>query len=129
MLDTDLAAPYALLQATVPVMRGRGWGRIILVSTGAGEEGSEGAASYATAKAGLIGLARSLAWEMGREGILVNVVAPGLTLTDRIRESVPSEVLERFAGRVPSRRLSSPVDIARLIVFLASEANGNISGS
>jgi 3-oxoacyl-[acyl-carrier protein] reductase len=128
MLDTDLAAPYALLQAAVPAMRGRGWGRIILVSSGAGEEGWQGAAAYATAKAGLVGLARSLAWEMGREGILVNVVAPGLTLTDRVRDSVPAEVLEGFAGRIPSRRLSSPGDVARLIVFLASEANGNISG-
>lgn len=128
MLDTDLAGPYALLQAAVPAMRGRGWGRIVLVSSGAGEEGWEGAAGYATAKAGLMGLARSLAWELGREGILVNVVAPGLTLTDRVRETVPPEMVERLAARVPSRRLSAPEDLAGLIVFLASEANRNITG-
>jgi 3-oxoacyl-[acyl-carrier protein] reductase len=127
-LETDLAAPYALLQAAVPAMRGRGWGRIVLVSSGAGEEGWEGATAYATAKAGLVGLARSLAWELGREGILVNVVAPGLTLTDRVRETVPAQIAEGFAARVPSRRLSEPEDLAGLIVFLASGANRNVSG-
>jgi 3-oxoacyl-[acyl-carrier protein] reductase len=128
MLDTDLAAPYALLQAVVPVMRGRGGGRIVLVSSGAGEEGWEGATAYAAAKAGLVGLARSLAWELGREDILVNVVAAGLTRTDRIRETAPAELMERIAGRVPSRRLSEPGDVADLIVFLGSAANRNISG-
>ncbi len=76
----------------------------------------------------LAGLARSLAWELGRDGILVNVVAPGLTLTERVRESVPPEVAERFAARVPSRHLSAPEDLAGLIVFLASAANRNVSG-
>lgn len=128
MLGTDLAGPYALLQAAVPVMRGRGWGRIVLVSSGAGEEGWEGAAAYASAKAGLVGLARSLAWELGREGILVNVVAVGLTLTERVRATAPPQVLEGIAGRLPSRRLSEPADVADLIVFLASNANRNISG-
>lgn len=128
MLDADLSGPYRLLQAAVPAMRGRGWGRIVLVSSGAGEEGWQGAAAYATAKAGLVGLARSLAWELGPEGILVNVVAPGLTLTERVRQTLPPEIADRFAGRVPSRRLSDPGDLAGLIVFLASAANRNVSG-
>ncbi len=127
-LDTDLAGPFRLLQTVVPNMRGRGWGRIVLVSSGAGEEGGQGVAAYATAKAGLLGLARSLAWELGPEGILVNVVAPGLTLTERTRQMVPAEIAERFAVRVPSRRLSGPDDVAALIVFLGSAANANISG-
>jgi 3-oxoacyl-[acyl-carrier protein] reductase len=127
-IETDLAGPYALLQAVVPVMRGRGWGRVVLVSSGAGEEGWEGAAAYATAKAGLVGLARSLAWELGREGVLVNVVAPGLTLTERVRQAAPPEVTQRIADRLPTRRLSEPADVAGLIVFLGSAANGNISG-
>src|SRR6266700_4183506 len=127
-LDTDLAGPYRLLQAAVPLMRGRGWGRIVLVSSGAGEEGWQGAAAYAAAKAGLLGLARSLAWELGPDGILVNVVAPGLTLTERARQTVPPDIADRFAARVPSRRLSGPDDLAALIVFLASAANHNMSG-
>jgi len=128
MLDADLSGPYRLLQAAVPAMRGRGWGRIVLVSSGAGEEGWQGAAAYATAKAGLVGLARSLAWELGPEGILVNVVAPGLTMTERVRQTLPPEIADRFAARVPSRRLSDPGDLAELIVFLASAANRNVSG-
>jgi 3-oxoacyl-[acyl-carrier protein] reductase len=128
MLDTDLAAPYALLQAAVPAMRGRGWGRIILVSSGAGEEGWEGAAAYATAKAGLAGLARGLAWELGQDNILVNIVAAGLTLTERVRDAVPPEILDRIAARIPAGRLSEPADVAQLILFLASAANRNISG-
>jgi len=128
LIDTDLAGPYRALQAIVPLMRGRGWGRIVLVSSGAGEEGWQGAPAYATAKAGLLGLARSLAWELGPEGILVNVVAPGLTLTDNAREMVPAEIAGSFAARTPSRRLSAPDDVAGLILFLGSAANQNISG-
>jgi NAD(P)-dependent dehydrogenase (short-subunit alcohol dehydrogenase family) len=128
MLDTDLAGPFRLLQAPVPAMRGRGGGRIVLISSGAGEEGWQGAASYAAAKAGLAGLARSLAWELGPEGILVNVVAPGLTMTERARQTVPPEVAERFTARLPSRRLSEPDDLTGLVVFLASTANRNVSG-
>src|SRR6266702_7507944 len=128
MLDTDLAGPYRLLQAAVPVMRGRGWGRIVLVSSGAGEEGWQGAAAYAAAKAGLVGLARSLAWELGGENILVNVVAAGLTLTERVRQAAPEEIRKAIARRIPSGRLSRPEDVAGLIVFLASAANQNVSG-
>jgi NAD(P)-dependent dehydrogenase (short-subunit alcohol dehydrogenase family) len=128
MLDTDLGGPYRLLQAAVPHMRERGWGRIVLISSGAGEEGWQGAAAYAAAKAGLVGLARSLAWELGPEGILVNVVAPGLTLTGRVIKALPEGVADGFAARTPTRRLSGPDDLAELIVFLASAANRNMSG-
>jgi NAD(P)-dependent dehydrogenase (short-subunit alcohol dehydrogenase family) len=102
--------------------------RTVLASSGAGEEGWEGAVAYATAKAGLAGLARSLAWELGREGVLVNVVAAGLTRTERVRNTAPQEILETIASRMPSKRLSEPSDVAALILFLASAANGNISG-
>ena len=128
MLETDLAGPCALLQAAIPAMRGRGWGRIVLVSSGAGEEGWEGAAAYAAAKAGQAGLARSLAWELGREHILVNVVAAGLTLTEHARTAAPEQVQQAIAARVPSKRLSGPEEVAALILFLASAANRNISG-
>jgi Enoyl-(Acyl carrier protein) reductase len=100
-------------------MRGRGWGRIALVSSGAGGEGWEGAAAYATAKAGLAGLARSLAWELGREGILVNVVAAGLTRTERVRSTGPPEVLEAIASRVPSRQLSEPLESGQALAGVA----------
>ncbi len=104
--------------------------RAALARRGAGlvAQGRRAPAAYATAKAGLVGLARSLAWELGTENILVNVVAAGLTLTERVRQAGPPEILEGIAGRVPSRRLSRPADVAGLILFLASAANQNVSG-
>ena len=70
-------------------MRAAGWGRILLMSTGLAEEGMRGAETYIAAKSALHGLARSLAWDVGRAGILVNVLAAGLTLTERNRKTLP----------------------------------------
>jgi 3-oxoacyl-[acyl-carrier protein] reductase len=128
-LRTNLEGTFATVRAAIPAMRGRdGGGRIVLVSSGLAEEGMPGGGDYGAAKAGLHGLARSLAWELGREGILVNVVDTGFTLTERNLEHIGHEMRARVAGAVPSRRLSTPEEVARVIVFLGSAANGNISG-
>jgi NAD(P)-dependent dehydrogenase (short-subunit alcohol dehydrogenase family) len=109
-------------------MRQQGWGRVVIVSTGSAEEGLAGASAYGTAKSALHGLARSLAWEVGQEGVLVNVVAAGFTETERNRTVVPADVRRQIAGRTPTRRLSQPDEVAALIKFLGSAANGNLSG-
>jgi NAD(P)-dependent dehydrogenase (short-subunit alcohol dehydrogenase family) len=128
-LRTNLEGTFATVRAALPAMREReGGGRIVLVSSGLAEEGMPGGGDYGAAKAGLHGLARSLAWELGREGILVNVVDTGFTLTERNLERIADEMRERVAGAVPSGRLSTPEEVARLVVFLGSAANGNISG-
>jgi NAD(P)-dependent dehydrogenase (short-subunit alcohol dehydrogenase family) len=128
-LRTNLEGTFATVRAALPAMRGREpGGRIVLISSGLAEEGMPGGGDYGAAKAGLHGLARSLAWELGRDGILVNVVDTGFTLTDRNLEHFGDEMRERVAGAVPSRRLSTPEEVARLVVFLGSAANGNISG-
>jgi NAD(P)-dependent dehydrogenase (short-subunit alcohol dehydrogenase family) len=127
-LRTNLEGTFANLRAVLPAMRGRGWGRIVLMSSGLAEEGMPGGGDYGAAKAGLHGLARSLAWELGGEGILVNVVDGGFTVTERNRTHFDDETRGRVAAAVPSRRLSTPEEVARLLVFLGSEANGNISG-
>jgi NAD(P)-dependent dehydrogenase (short-subunit alcohol dehydrogenase family) len=128
-LRTNLEGTFATVRAALPAMRDRGGGgRIVLISSGLAEEGMPGGGDYGAAKAGLHGLARSLAWELGREGILVNVVDTGFTLTERNLEHFGDELRERVAGAVPSRRLSTPEEVARLVVFLGSTANGNISG-
>jgi NAD(P)-dependent dehydrogenase (short-subunit alcohol dehydrogenase family) len=90
--------------------------------------GMPGGGDYGAAKAGLHGLARSLAWELGRDGILVNVIDTGFTLTERNLGHFDDEARQRVSGLVPSRRLSTPEEVARLVVFLGSAANGNISG-
>jgi NAD(P)-dependent dehydrogenase (short-subunit alcohol dehydrogenase family) len=128
-LRTNLEGTFATVRAALPAMRDRDApGRIVLISSGLAEEGMAGGGDYGAAKAGLHGLARSLAWELGRDGILVNVVDTGFTLTDRNLEHFGDEMRERVAGAVPSRRLSTPEEVARLVVFLGSAANGNISG-
>ena len=127
MLTANVVGNAAVIDAVLPTMRARRWGRIVLVSSGAAEEGLPGPGPYGTAKSGLHGLARSLAWDAGRDGVLVNVVAAGFTLTDR-RWQPPNDLLATLAARTPSRRLSTPPDVAKLIVFLGSAANANFTG-
>ncbi|GLW72041.1 beta-ketoacyl-ACP reductase [Kitasatospora phosalacinea] len=127
MIGANLIGAVAQVRAVLPGMRARGWGRIVLVSSSVAEEGVPGPGPYGTAKSGLHGLARSLAWEAGRDGVLVNVVAPGFTLTDS-RPPLPAALTDRLAAGTPTRRLSDAEDVARLVVFLGSGANGNLTG-
>jgi 3-oxoacyl-[acyl-carrier protein] reductase len=127
MINANLVGAAATVRAVLPGMRAQQWGRIVLVSSSVAEEGVPGPGPYGTAKSGLYGLARSLAWEGGRDGVLVNVVAPGFTLTER-RPHIPQPIINRLAAGTPSRRLSAPDDVASLIVFLGSQANGNLTG-
>ncbi|MEY9836973.1 SDR family NAD(P)-dependent oxidoreductase [Streptacidiphilus sp. EB103A] len=127
MINANLVGAAAQVRAVLPSMRARGWGRIVLISSSVAEEGVPGPGPYGTAKSGLYGMARSLAWEGGRDGILVNVVAPGFTLTDS-RPNIPQFVTDALAAATPSRRLSDSDDVARIIVFLGSGANGNLTG-
>nr|WP_246308104.1 SDR family oxidoreductase [Halobaculum salinum] len=85
-------------------------------------------APYATAKAGLHGMTGVLADEFGGDGILSNAVMPGMVLTERNRER-PEDVREAVAERTPSDRISTPEDVAALVAFLGSEANGNVNGA
>ncbi|MEV0827304.1 SDR family NAD(P)-dependent oxidoreductase [Nonomuraea rubra] len=125
-MHANVVGNALLVQAVLPEMRRRRWGRIVLVSSGIAEEGVPGPGPYGTAKMALHGLARALAWEAGRDGILVNVAVAGLTVTG-VRE-FPQDVLDRLAARTPTRRLSTADDMAALIVFLGSAANHNLTG-
>jgi NAD(P)-dependent dehydrogenase (short-subunit alcohol dehydrogenase family) len=126
MIGANLIGAAAQVRAVLPGMRSRGWGRIVLISSSVAEEGLPGPGPYGTAKSGLYGLARSLAWQAGQDGILVNVVAPGFTLTDS--RPVPKAIVDALAAATPTRRLSHADDVAGLIVFLGSAANGNLTG-
>ncbi|MEV0236673.1 SDR family oxidoreductase [Nonomuraea sp. NPDC050786] len=106
-------------------MRERGWGRIVLLSSVTATHGNPGSELYSAAKAALHGFVRGLMWT--RDGVLANVVAPGGTLTESL-EAVDPALLARAVEETPSGRLSTADDVARLIVFLCSEANGNING-
>lgn len=126
-LITGLEGIFHTLQAALPAMRGRGWGRIAFVSSGAAEHGGPREEAYAATKAALTGLTASLARELGPEGILVNIVMPAMTTTDRVLRTVPEPVQQMIAGHLPTGRLSTPNDVAAAIVFLCSTANGNIT--
>ncbi len=128
VLRTSLDACFHTLQAALPVMRGREWGRVVLIGAGLADTGKPGAGAYGAGKSGLHGLMRSLAWELGPEGILVNMVVPGQTLTETVRGNVPAGFLEEKGRSLPSGRMSVPEDVARAVVFLGSAANGNTNG-
>jgi 3-oxoacyl-[acyl-carrier protein] reductase len=115
------------IAACLPLMRPRGAGRIVIVSSGSAIEGLPNGTAYLSAKTGLEGLGRSLAWELGPAGILVNVVAPGVTIT---RDADAAEQARRaaLAARTPSQHLSGPDEVAKLIVWLGSFANANMTG-
>ncbi|GAA3001609.1 3-oxoacyl-[acyl-carrier-protein] reductase [Kitasatospora albolonga] len=128
VLHNSLDATFHTLQAALPAMRGREWGRVVLIGAGLADTGKPGAGAYGAGKSGLYGLMRSLAWELGPEGILVNMVVPGQTLTETVRAHVPAAVLEEKGRTLPSGRMSVPEDVARAVVFLGSAANGNVNG-
>lgn len=130
ILRGNLEGTFHLLNAVVPYMVNQKWGRIVLVSSGLAEHGvpPNGSPVYGSAKAGLHGLARNLAWELGSTGVFINVVAAGFTMTERNLANFPQQMRDNVAAQTPTRRLSTPEDVASTIVFLGSAANSNTSG-
>jgi 3-oxoacyl-[acyl-carrier protein] reductase len=110
-------------------MRRRGWGRLAFISSHIVHDGAPGQEFYGAGKAALHGLVRSLAWDAGPDGVLANVVCPGLTTTDGVLTQLPDEVRQRELRRTPTGRLSTPEDIATAVAFLCSAANTNITGT
>ncbi|WP_405016268.1 SDR family oxidoreductase [Kitasatospora sp. NBC_00070] len=129
LLRDNLEQTLRTVQLVLPGMRARGWGRVALLSSHLTRDGAPGQEFYAAGKAALHGFARSLAWDAGPDGVLVNVVSPGLTRTDGVLADLPAELRDRETGRTPTGRLSTPDEVARTIAFLCSAANGNITGS
>jgi 3-oxoacyl-[acyl-carrier protein] reductase len=127
-LRANIEGVFATIQSVLPAMRAQHWGRIVTVSAVAAADGMRGAGSYSAAKAALHGLTRSLAREVGVDGILANVVMPGLTLSDRAMTLVPDHVRQTAADHTPIGHLLRPADVARAVVFLASAANTAITG-
>jgi NAD(P)-dependent dehydrogenase (short-subunit alcohol dehydrogenase family) len=129
-LEVNLTAPFLLMQAVLPTMKARGYGRIVNISSTAGRMVSTlGGAHYTASKTGLLGLTRAAAKELGRYGITVNAVCPGMIDTELTRESASSEVLEGLAKGFPVPRLGTALEVADLICFAASENAGYITGA
>jgi 3-oxoacyl-[acyl-carrier protein] reductase len=122
VIAVDLSAAFACSQAVVPGMLARGGGSIVMISSRLGQIGWPGVAHYAAAKAGLLGLTKSLAREFGPRGIRVNAVAPGPTITGMSTEMLTGESGKRRVADIPAGRFARPEDIADTVMFLLSEA-------
>ncbi|GAC1508799.1 MAG: hypothetical protein NVS2B16_06200 [Chloroflexota bacterium] len=126
-LDTDLKGAFLVTKAALRPLVKQRWGRIVNISSVAGLAGNAGLAAYSAAKAGLIGMTRSVAREVATRGITVNVVAPGWIATE-MTDRYPEETRARMVAQVPMGRLGTVDDVAAVVRFLAGDDAGYITG-
>jgi 3-oxoacyl-[acyl-carrier protein] reductase len=128
VLATNLTGAFRVARrAARPMIRAR-FGRMVFISSVVGQLGSAGQVNYAASKAGLVGMARSLARELGSRGVTANVLAPGFIETDMTAE-LGEETVARYAAQIPLGRLGGVDDVAGAVEFLASDAAGYITGA
>ena len=128
IIDINLTGAALMCKAMLPLMVGRGWGRIVNIGSASVFEGVEGQAHYVAAKSGMIGLSRSLAREFGKKGITVNVVAPGLTASATARKTVPEAIQTAAIKARCIQREQQASDLTGTVFFLASPDADFITG-
>jgi NAD(P)-dependent dehydrogenase (short-subunit alcohol dehydrogenase family) len=127
-LEVNLTGAFLSLQPALAGMKERGGGRVVAVSSIAATDGLAGQVAYSAAKAGLLGMVRTLALEMAESGTTVNAVLPGMIGTEKV-EAMPGEIKERSRQRVPMKRFASPEEVASVIAFLCSDAASYVTGA
>jgi 3-oxoacyl-[acyl-carrier protein] reductase len=128
VLDVNLKGSFAIARAAAPFLRGNQWGRLVLIGSINGRRGRFGQANYAASKAGVVGLGKTLARELGRFGVTVNVVAPGMVATP-MTAVLPADALQRAEEEAVLGRIAEPRDIADAVVFLCSDRARHITGT
>ena len=128
VIDTNLTGVFNTVHPVWPGMRERKFGRVIVISSVNGQKGQFAQVNYAATKAGDLGIVRSLAQEGARAGITANAVCPGYIATEMVM-AVPEKVRESIIAQIPAGRLGEPEEIARCVVFLASDEASFINGS
>jgi acetoacetyl-CoA reductase len=128
VIDTNLTGVFNTIHPVWPGMRERKFGRVIVISSINGQKGQFGQVNYAATKAGDLGIVKSLAQEGARAGITANAICPGYIATEMVM-AVPDNVREKIVAQIPAGRLGEPEEIARCVVFLASDEAGFITGS
>ena len=128
VIDINLTGTFLMSAAILPLMKDSGWGRIINFGSGSAFRGVSGQAHYVAAKAGIIGFSRSLAREVGGYGITVNVITPGLTVTQAVRDTFPPDLLAGQRSRRALQRDEEPQDLVGPVFFLASPDADCVTG-
>ena len=128
VIDANLAGSYRVAKRAASSMLRNRWGRMIFISSVVGLSGGPGQVNYAASKAGLVGMARSIARELGSRKITANVVAPGYVSTD-MTEELPEERKKEILGQVPLSRMADPEEVAGAVRWLASDEAGYITGA
>ena len=126
-IDVNLTGAFRVVQACLPGMRERGYGRIVAISSGAATGGLPGQVAYAASKAGLLGMIRTLASEGARHGITANAVLPGMIATDQAL-AMPARVIERVNAAMPMGRMGEPSEVAHVVSLLCSEQAAYVTG-
>jgi 3-oxoacyl-[acyl-carrier protein] reductase len=127
VLQTNLSGSFFVIQQVLPAMMRERWGRIVNISSVVGERGNPGQANYVASKAGLIGLTKTLAQELGSRNITVNAVAPGFIGTD-MTDQLSTELKQKMIDETPLKRMGTPEDVAHAVRFLVSEEASFITG-
>jgi NAD(P)-dependent dehydrogenase (short-subunit alcohol dehydrogenase family) len=122
-LDVNLTGSFTMMQACLPGMIERGWGRIVNVASVVGMDGRLGPSSYAASKAGLVGLTKAAALELAKKGITVNAIAPGFIENTGLLDQVPDKILDDVLARIPMGRFGTTEEVAQAALYLIAHGD------